>query len=159
MAFWLLLLAAIAWFMAPGRQPARVTVSGLTLEVDRDQVLKLKGQPNFLSGPADRPDHLEYWSDPVNLHPSLSLDFTPDGQLKRMEGGCPEIDGENVRLWSLAQVEQALGSAEFASRSSALSNGGAVVGGDAYLKYPDRRLLVTWDPEKGINFILFRGSR
>lgn len=144
--------------MGTRQPPVTVTVSGLSLAASRAEVLKLKGQPDFQSGPAAALTHLEYWSDPVNLHPSLSLDFSPEGVLTRVEGGCPEIDGQNVRHWSLAQVERALGPAPYASRGTSFSSGGPTDGGDAFLKYPERRLLVAWNRETGINFILFHGS-
>jgi hypothetical protein len=155
---WLCLLAGIAVLMSLRRPPAEVTVSGLTLSADRAQVLAIKGQPDYQEG-HPQPTHLEYWSDPVAIAPSLSLDFNDDGQMIKLRGGQPEINKQDVRRWSLAQIELALGPPSGASRSQAMAGPNSIAPGDAFLKYPERHLLVTWNQESGIDFILFAGTR
>jgi hypothetical protein len=162
----LLLLAGIAVLMGLQRPEAKVAVSGLTLSAHRSEVLKKLGQPSFQQASPEA-TRLEYWSDPKVVetaeaplrYPSLSLDFDAHGRMLRMTGGHPQIDGENVRKWSLDQVERALGPAEGASRGQSLGSGGSVISGDRFLKYPARHLLVTWNPESGVDFMLFAGKR
>jgi hypothetical protein len=149
----ILLLGAIATLVGQGRPPAVVTVSGLTLAATREQVFAVLGQPSFQQDQS-RPTHVEYWSQ----SPSLSIDFHPDGSTLRLQGGRPEINGEDVRHWSLEKVERYLGPPSGASQGTSLSNGGSPIEGDAFLKYPERRLLVVWNPESGTDFILFADS-
>lgn len=144
--------------MSLGRPPAAVTVSGLSLGATRQEILRKLGQPSFQAGAPDL-THVEYWNNPSKACPILAIDFKPDGTTTRIEGGLPEIDGEDVRSWSLSEVERRLGPADGATSSAAFSSGGTQVDGDAYLRYPDRHLLVRWHPDTGVCFILFVGSR
>lgn len=144
--------------MSSSRPPAAVTISRLSLTATRDGVLRTHGQPSFQSG-NPQPDHVEYWNSPAASGHTLSVDFHPDGTITRIEGGRPEIDGQDVSAWSLREIERRLGPSDGGTSSTAFSSGGSQVDSDAYLRYPDRHLLVRSHPDSGVCFILFAGSR
>lgn len=155
----LVLLGGIAIFMSM-RPRTVVTVSGLDLTWSRTEVIEAMGKPNYQDGTP--PTQLEYWSDPVTEAPSLSITFNAAGQMIRLRGGKPQIDGKDVRGLTLAHIETALGPAAGAGRGREFTSGGqaaARVESDSFLKYPDRHLLVLRNAEAGTEFILFAGTR
>lgn len=146
----LIVLSVVAGFYAwKQKQVPRVTVSGLSLFLTVDQVEEKLGKANFRTR-AYGAYILEYWSQ--KDRPQLKV-WSADNVVYKIEGGIPEIDGQNALNWDLDAIETKLGPASHGGRSGEV--GGT---GHSFLAYPDHRLLIQRDNAK-TKFILFKSGR
>ena len=85
--------------------------------------------------------------------PNVLVSYDEAEVAAKITGGIPQIDGHDVREWSLQEVEDKLGPPQHRSQ-------GREIGGRARsnLAYPQHRLLVQQDDGE-IQFILFSSRR
>ena len=139
-------IAAIYGFCRPS---PRVTISGLSLEDTRENV-------------ASHLEHLDYrhfstgqWGERFYRMDSAGIDVVYDesGSVYRLEGGVPEIDGQDAGSWTPERVEQALGKANMGGTSRAVGEST-----QGYFAYPEHRVLIYFDPA-GNRFVLFESAK
>ncbi len=149
-ALCVVILALVA-LSARWRDPSesRITVSGLSLTTSLSQAEELLGPADFRKVATDF-ETWEYWEQ--KDRPELRI-FHLNGEVFKVEGGIPEIDGRDVRHLDLDALQRLLG------KPSHSGTGGAVGGpGHTYLAYPQHRLLLQ---RRGgqTKFILFKSGR
>ena len=136
--------------MNPEPPTPRVTINGLHLGLNTEQVVEKMGEPNFRSE-SHGARIMEYWSD--RDRPQLIVWSDSSDRVYKLEGGIPEVDGENALRWSPSQLQVALGPALHGGHSRLVGREG-----HTFLSYPSHRLLVQQEGEKN-RFILFRSGR
>ena len=134
-----------------------ITVSGTTLDMPREFILKQAGKPSFKMG-WPQPELIEYWANPGHNYRDLSYRFDAEGLAYQIKGGAPQLDGIDVHAWTLAEIESKLGPAD---REGRFSNTTPITERHhkskvKYLSYPEHRLLVRHTEKHGVDFILFR---
>lgn len=129
--------------------PPRVTICGLHLGMTAQQVEESMGEPNFTST-SHGAYIMEYWSD--SDRPPLMV-WTDSATVYKIEGGIPEVDGQNALQWDNRQVLSALGPPKYGGKG-----GEANTSGHTFLSYPAHRLLIQREHSQN-KFILFRSGR
>jgi hypothetical protein len=146
----LVILGTMAVLLAVRDAPhPRVTVSGLALSMSTQAVESQLGDADFRTR-AYGAYILEYWAQ--KDRPELRV-WSQDDVVYKIEGGVPEIDGQDARGWSLTEVQRQLGEPSHGGSGRAV--GGA---GHSFLSYPQHRLLVQED-DSHLKFILFKSGR
>ncbi len=149
--FFILVLsvAVIAVIYTFSRPTPKVTISGLSLHDTRESVtshLEHLDYRHFSTGP---------WGERFYRMDSTGVDVVYDksGSVYRLEGGTPEIDGQNAANWTPEQVEQALGKATMGGTSRAVGESA-----QGYFAYPEHRVLIYFEPT-GNRFVLFESAK
>ena len=142
-------IAVIAVFYPFFRTTPRVTISGLNLDDTRESVtshLEHLDYRHFSTGP---------WGERFYRMDSAGIDVVYDksGSVYRLEGGTPEIDGQNATDWTPEQVEHALGKATMGGTTRAVGESA-----QGYFAYPEHRALIYFEPT-GNRFVLFESAK
>ena len=130
---------------------AHVTISGLSLSDHRTRVHSILSAVDFRCFEMHR--HTETWHRMDT--PSTDVSFGPSETARKIQGGIPQINGQDVRHWTLQEVREALGPPQHASKGREVERRQEARNN---LSYPQHRLLIQ--EEKGeIRFILFASGR
>jgi hypothetical protein len=145
----LLILSGIAVLLTLQSTPARVTISGLSLDDTRDSVASHLQNEDFRSFSPGEWEERWYRMDDNGIN----VVYDESGSVHNIVGGVPEIDGADATHWTLDQIEGALGPAPMVGSSREV--GDAAQG---HLSYPQHRLLIYLKPA-GNRFLLFEPGR
>ena len=146
LALTIAVIAAIYGFYRPA---PRVTISGLSLDDTRESV-------------TSQLEHLDYrrfstgqWGEHFYRMDSAGVDVVYDesGSVYRLEGGVPEIDGQDAGGWTPVQIERTLGKATMGGTSRAVGESA-----QGYFAYPEHRVLIYFEPT-GNRFVLFESPK
>ncbi|MCA9778549.1 MAG: hypothetical protein KC800_17595 [Candidatus Eremiobacteraeota bacterium] len=144
-----LVIAVVATFCAYRFQKPTISISGVSLKDTRASScshLEFDDYRHFSS---------DEWTEHFYRMDSANIDIVYDesGSIHRLEGGIPEVDGEDASHWTADQFAQSLGPAALGGSSRTVGETGR-----SHLAYPEHRLLIYFEPT-GNRFVLFKSGK
>ena len=143
-----LVIVVVATFCAYRFHKPTITVSGVSLEDTRASSCSHLEFDDYRHFSSDK------WTEHFYRMDSANIDIVYDesGSIHRLEGGVPEVNGEDASRWTAIQFEQTLGPAALGGSSRTVGETGR-----SHLAYPEHRLLIYFEPA-GNRFVLFRSG-